>query len=880
MERSIAELPTDSDVPPLVLKPEPILVPRQNISLPGQVIDLTLEDDSHDDDDDDDDEDDDDDGIDDNNEDESMGFDKRVDEHVMSAIVSSPASDDAKQIHLGDARNESTVAVQSPLEMSAMMLPMGGDAESDVDEDWPTVSLLSSSSMPASMAASDPQLTLVAQSLVGNISCSSQLQKAFEVDDNCKQNFTLQGNEGNEPAQVQGSSNQKTQELSKDHTSQIDANTSTNLLNQDSTMLASCTDSNAQIENLEDGEIFEEGLVLKPAMQTLVPHQVENCLFETNTLHPQQRSKKPKKRGKKRNKRKLEAMQMSRASTGNSLPFERRARQRSFGDLPRSVQFSHAPMRNTYRETSMTVPRTFHDLRSAPLPIASGLHPPPILLPRHEHSSLAPPQLSYEDSQILRVNRQGSMEIFYGNGEQSLQTTFSEPVMQGGFQYRSLPMSPSRSTLDEFNYLSHRSLCEPPPPPRAVYLNQITCSEPILKEKSSSTEVINLDDLRAAALRSKVDRSLPLLASTTATKIQDSPISTAAPIGATSSLTSSSSPSRSLHMDEKIVQDASPNSENELRLEILRSMTRYRKQTITDTKDGSQVLASPLSVTNIAKKLKDAKEARDSVGNDITKNPVHLSNSCAPQKVLELTPSNGHESANAGHVVNCESSKFILKNGKSDKVSTSASNSANLFAQGTKTSPKLRPLTASTQSVVIWLNTEDFSPRQGKTDAHLQSTRLQEEINEMRRKIAEREQERINRSLKNTPAKWSGDLSSRAPSSPTSLHHSSLGKQVSTVSIKPPNASAILPEVRSSAIVVAEKLPTGTLAKENEVESVLDGIHVQVSLNDGNQSTGLGNKSQPLEKQGAKPIDTLGVSTFVDLHILPLTFQSQVPAKR
>ncbi|EEY60553.1 uncharacterized protein PITG_13272 [Phytophthora infestans T30-4] len=145
--------------------------------------------------------------------------------------------------------------------------------------------------------------------------------------------------------------------------------------------------------SLEDGEIFEEGAAPKPTMQAQQammrenrPGQLDAYPMDAMGIRPHQRVKKQKKRGKKKSKRKLEAMQMMHTPPGEIIPdFERATRRRPFAEGPPPGQYTLAMMRNDPRSNVMNIRPVFQD-------------PPP-----------APFQPGH--SQILRVNRQGGMEM-------------------------------------------------------------------------------------------------------------------------------------------------------------------------------------------------------------------------------------------------------------------------------------------------------------------------------------------------------------------------------------------------------------------------------------------------------------------------------------
>ncbi|EGZ16676.1 hypothetical protein PHYSODRAFT_504352, partial [Phytophthora sojae] len=159
---------------------------------------------------------------------------------------------------------------------------------------------------------------------------------------------------------------------------------------QGSSGSSTTADRVVRVENLEDGEIFEEGAAPKPAIEVqraiMLEQQGDAHPVDPMEIRLHLRNKKQKKRGKKKTKRKLEAMQMMDTPPGEmEVEFERVTRQRPFGDAPPPGPFTYAMMRNGPRGEPVNVRPVFQD------PPPASFHPGGI--------------------RILRVNRQGSMEM-------------------------------------------------------------------------------------------------------------------------------------------------------------------------------------------------------------------------------------------------------------------------------------------------------------------------------------------------------------------------------------------------------------------------------------------------------------------------------------
>ncbi|KAG7388885.1 hypothetical protein PHYPSEUDO_011719 [Phytophthora pseudosyringae] len=908
---ALFQLGRPTTVRPAVLQSDPIQTPSVSGRSSGQAIDLTLDDDDED-------------------EDEPMG--------AQQPVTAATASDAVKLSMLDGTRDDAAVMVQSLQltdSMSDVMVPLVEEVESDVDEDWPAVPPSTASSMLSPITSWTPPTVNV------RLSQSASSPTPLPMNEQATHNqtkedvgaaldairktipFSRDGQEGSvlernihvEPTRQQTS----TPPLYGDDDDEMELDVDEELPKQAPTAengaagSPTTTDRIVQAENLEDGEIFEEGAAPKPTLQ--VQHammrnnptgQCDAHLVDAKGVRPHLRNKKQKKRGKKKTKRKLEAMQMMYAPPGEMVSeFERTTRQQPYSDAPPPGQYTLAMMRNGPRGDPMNVRPLFQDpppvpFRSGALVVGSPMIPPP--------QQLQPPPLPrpppYGDSQILRVNRQGNMEML---DELPRHLMFVEPPMQGGFKYRSVSMSPCRpmpggSSQSPQRSLSDQSRLPPIPPPSR---GGITTSDP--SRESDDSDDFDLDSLRVAALRSKVKRPLKTSTSTPATpSVTEMPSST-------SSSSSSFSP-RPTHNEEVHSEPVNYESENELRLKILRSMMRNRKRTVTKAQSNVRVLTPPVSETiavGVSSQNSDSAKSADENGecasaNEKSPEAQTCSNVAESSQPTLLTAC---DTAQAKRIVNdgtsCDTDKFTITSeqtdvgDKTESPATCVSVPAMPSAEPAVTTPEFRPLTACSQSIVIRLCPEDFSPHKSRDDLRPKSTAsssLQDAIKEMRRKIAEREKEQTNRLLENAAARLSMQSSgSRSTSNPTSSsstpHQLSPGEKVSTVIARSPGASAIYPEVSPSAIENAKEQATGVPAVESEAKSAIDCIGAQAIISEGKEiiqaspsetliPAEAATRRESLEKPKLKfqeHGDTPGVSTFADMHILPPVLQHQVP---
>lgn len=121
-------------------------------------------------------------------------------------------------------------------------------------------------------------------------------------------------------------------------------------------------------------------------------------------------------------------------------------------------------------------------------------------------SAPMPPPPPYEDSRILRVNRQGSMEMLDNEGQVLIHPMFSEPPRHAGFKYRSVSMSPPQPTPSEPIHLLQRSMSDTSRLPPRPTPGHGGLANPAASGERDDPDDFDLDSLRAAALRSKTKR--------------------------------------------------------------------------------------------------------------------------------------------------------------------------------------------------------------------------------------------------------------------------------------------------------------------------------------------------------------------------------------
>ncbi|KAL4130378.1 hypothetical protein PRIC2_006378 [Phytophthora ramorum] len=328
--------------PAALLKPDPIQIPRQSGSSSSQVIDLTLDDEEE--------------------EDEPMGAQVTQQPATPAgADAVSAAAFDALQLRMLDGTENEASAVAQSLQtdsISEMLVPLAEDVESDVDEEWPKVPPVETPSVTSVVTASVP-LSVNKQPSHGQTTeevgvALDAIRRTIPFSQGGQQR-----NDAEKTDQVEVN-DQQTHTLSyDDDDNKMEADVDEELPIQASTAVGDASGSKTadrvvRVENLEDGEIFEEGAAPKASVQVQRvimrehdPDQFDALPVDAMGIRPHLRNKKQKKRGKKKTKRKLEAMQLMHGSPGEMpTEFERVIRQRPFVDTPPPGQYTLAMMRN------------------------------------------------------------------------------------------------------------------------------------------------------------------------------------------------------------------------------------------------------------------------------------------------------------------------------------------------------------------------------------------------------------------------------------------------------------------------------------------------------------------------------------------------------
>ncbi|CAI5701533.1 unnamed protein product [Peronospora effusa] len=814
------------------------------------------------------------------------------------------------------------------------IMPLIEDVESDVDEEWPHVAtnepFVANNQVSYRQTQEDVQVTLDAIAKTIPLSFNDKQTSFSNENEEEKvtrhETLTLsRNNDGNNAMEVE--------EDEKVPKQVVKANEGS----------VTTTDQVVLMESLEDGEIFEEGVSLKPMMPiNTVNHQKagngSSHLVDAMNIRPHLRSKKQKKRGKKKTKRKLEVMQMMHASPSQMYPvYERTIRQRPLADAPPPGHYTLAMMRGGPRGEPMDArpvfqdasPALFHagDLRvgvphppNRPTPQQRSAYPLPPqqrpdrplppqqrpdrplppqqrparplppqqrparpLPPQQRPARPLPPQQRparplpppYEDSQILRVNRQGSMEMINGEAKLSSRPIISEPP-HGGFKYRSVSMFPPPPVSNGPDIPLQRSACDSSRLPPVLKSGGVNIKNSVASTGRGESGDVDLDSLRAAALRTKMKRSLQQMERTTETVsvVQSSP----------STLGSSSKPA---HCEGKQVKATSPEIDK-LRFDILRSMTKNRNRT-TSTK--ALNVSSPILQVTEPNAIEKPNES--GINKTIKSNTLAAQgNPSASKDPSEYTLT--HMSARANGIGSggptSETDKSTTTSDPDQVVFKTASQLA-MFAEKAKPSaqsaastPEFRPLTASSQSLVIQLGPDDFLPRKSKDDAAM-SSGLQDAIKEMRRKIAEREKEQTNRLLASGATGLSKPLPSPALSSP------SLQSNVSSVVTQLLSATVAVPGVNSPGTNSVKDSSAGInvdrlLCAQTEADQATKKVMKEVlhspsktfsSLDIANSAAGRASPLKPaLEPQERSDISR--VSTIVDTYVLPPVLQRQLQA--
>ncbi|RLN50262.1 hypothetical protein BBJ28_00003760 [Nothophytophthora sp. Chile5] len=640
------------------------------------------------------------------------------------------------------------------------------DVESDVDEEWP------------GMDPTNPDhgTAMLEQTGVEVSAALNAIRETFQI------HREQEGTSHEQEEQMEESMDLETPDNDGDDDDEMEVDEDEALPNQtaqsgDDELKSGGTDWAGRIvrvEHLEDGEIYEEGAVAASPtkVQRTIALERQAARYDAQPMdatgfpgkHAQNlRARKQKKRGKKKSKRKLEAMQMMNGSSGEMTPeFERAVRHELFTNAPPPGSYTHAMMKNGLEGEIRPgfpagSPQFPPDGRHGELP-----HPP--LRPPYQ-PMVPPPHPPFDDNQILRVNRQGSMEMFNGDVELPLQRTFSEPPNFGGFKYRSVPKSPPRTQHSMGISYPHQSL--PSSANAGSHVNSAISSE-----KREDEEEFDLNSLRAAALRTK----RPAKSSAT---LGDQPVELPVNVYA-----SSSSSSRSDPVPEAQIQSESVSPEiDELRAEIWRSMQRNRKRAANKVAPALPPPSEP------ATKVEESAGANPSVpptGDEVLQEAAvaqdDSSGSNASPEGSTLNAASGapiQQSVNSSPLPEADEPTVTPENVKEGEQPTPNPASVMATKDPTRyvaTTPEFRPLTACSQSVVIRLSLDDFSPCKSGDDTRAASVKtnavsvqsINDAIEEMRRKIAEREKKiQASRSANNGGSKTSKSSSSSVSASPS-----------------------------------------------------------------------------------------------------------------
>ncbi|CAI5724271.1 unnamed protein product [Hyaloperonospora brassicae] len=821
-------------------------------------------------------------------------------------------------------------------------MPLAEEIESDVDEEWPQVPAAAASSLLSNESLSmDPQATY----------SRTRAKVGATLDAICKAVPLVRGGPSDDTVERSDETDSRRQREVTRHLCNdkgdvaIDADVGRDLShdvreeNEKDVPVVTASDPIAVYENLEDGEIFEERGSPVPVVPIKVgkPPSITSGTpprdaVETR-LYPQQN--KQKKRGKKKPKRKLEAMQMMHTPPcGTGADFKRTIRQRAYVDALPPNQRRLALARNSLRGEAMNVRPVYQEpppaFCHAGDPRAGILHSP--AGPPLQRRLAPPPVLQYGDSQILRINRQGSVEMLEGGAGSSLHRTFSEPlmqgepalfvhstfpdppmhgragpsyspafsepsmrsraalfphptfpepVMQGGFQYRPVPMPASLPMSNRPGVpLKRFAGASSQPPHMPTPHSNVAAS----KQRDESEE-FNLDSLRVAALRSKT-KYVP---KTTERMNQK---------GATAA----QSISPSLRSPAIVVQSAKGGEKpagpgiDKLRLEILQSMKRKRPSTTNDVTPKNVLLASE----PVAMETSDETALSGNVKVDLSGSQTdqvmkdELSEPALPDVTTDADHNEGGRPiSKTDNPATGEEQKQV--DGSTNLVIAVSSEEVKPQTQHTIQPLEFRPLTASSQSLVIRLSPEDFSPHDRGSDTDIKasaSSSLQGAIYEMRRKIAEREKEKMDRLLLSA-ATWLSKQSLEAlPSSAlpsTSSPQLSREKQASTEVAQLANGTTLSTCASAPAIETAKDAPMEVMVDgEASVSGQPEASIMRKMVLTPCEGAALSAKTMETAadqdshlKEALTPqalSDTLGVSIVTCTHVSPSVLQYEVLA--
>lgn len=461
--------------------------------------------------------------------------------------------------------------------------------------------------------------------------------------------------------------------------------------------------------HLEDGEIFEEGAVsASPEKVKETIAQELQAARDAAAGGDASRPKKHKKRGKKKAKRKLDAMMIQQAGP----EFDRAVRHQPF-----MLRNPHDP-----RMVFLGPGAMFGDPAAHP--------PPPPPLPNNNGDGLPFTRPMFAHDQIMRVNRHGSVKMFNSQMDFQSGDVPTTTLGPGGFNYVMVPRPPPR--IDPKQAILG-------PPPSGIPKPPSSVSAESVNSQDEGEPMMNLDDLRAAALRTKKTEKTPGQTAAESTMVSN-------PDAASSiSVSQANSPPQ---------QEEEPNID-ELRAAILKSMkSRPRKSSAVATK----TVVDKVSERDSASPNRDTTtQANDVPDTMIVKSAEAARTTELPQVSLPSSDSLVSSTSGSGSGSVSESASSEAGSSKAGSPAAGAT-PAPTVSIGTMT-PEFRPLTAASQSIVIRLCPEDYvtttpttvpPPRRPVAKTH--GSNIEAAIEEMKRKIAEREKQLQSNNNRTAPA--------------------------------------------------------------------------------------------------------------------------------
>lgn len=533
-------------------------------------------------------------------------------------------------------------------------------------------------------------------------------------------------------------------------------------------------DAPVEEENLEDGEILEEGAVVTSpttvkraiAMERMISREDSSSSDTSATrdvvLIQQPKVKKHKKRGKKKSKRKLETMMAEPAPAG----FERITRQQRLSNPPPGM----------FGEMSMVAGSSQGQAFPPPLQPQSVPHPPfpphlTMMATPHRHlvhpgvrqPPLPPPLPPYGDNQILRVNRQGSVEMFSGNMAPLARTTQPlDTVLEGGFKYRTVTRQhpPGRGRLPPSPDSSASNSPKPgveAPSALDVY-PRAQADDDDRDVQVDEASVLDLDSLRAAALRSKRTLREPALPSGALQTENEPAARKSSEVGAS----------------EENAETTTPDIDD-LRAEILRSMKAKRKQMSNKSPSTNHPSQTALSTPSATAASVDNSRATLNEQDGVQDSRMPSSEPVKPESLSAKSSGSATKSSEQTSPLAVDTVDASISQ---DKEQSDPDDDVPLAPP----TPIVRPLTACSQSLVIKLSAEDFvlddqsvldSP-QAPTVKSVEDIRAS--IEAMRKQIADRERARDGGSAVPTPLASPSSSSSASSSNGNSLRASPRGE--------------------------------------------------------------------------------------------------------